>query len=184
MQGEIPTRDNPTPGDYSNIGRGAYPLNKQKSGGGSVSGESPTVIDNIVAWADALGTSIKDSGIAKASVVLLTAAQSLTNKVINGVTLMSSGNPLLFLNQLGTYTVPGGGGNVIGPASAVSGNATVFDGTTGKIIKDSGIPLSLTAGVDNFLRGDGTYNKPVEYVWVKRVFTVADFEYVPQFGFF
>ena len=32
-----------------------------------------------------------------------------------------------------------GGGDVDGPASAVSGNLAAFDGTTGKIIKDSGV---------------------------------------------
>jgi hypothetical protein len=32
----------------------------------------------------------------------------------------------------------GGSGNVVGPASAVDGNIAVFDGTTGKIIRDGG----------------------------------------------
>jgi len=36
----------------------------------------------------------------------------------------------------------GGGGDVTGPASAVSDNIVVFNGNTGKIIKDSGIPIS------------------------------------------
>jgi hypothetical protein len=39
--------------------------------------------------------------------------------------------------------VPGGGsGNVVGPAVAVDGNLAVFDGTTGKIIKDGGPALA------------------------------------------
>ncbi len=33
-------------------------------------------------------------------------------------------------------------GEVIGPSSAVSGNVVLFDGTTGKLIKDSGLTLS------------------------------------------
>lgn len=35
-----------------------------------------------------------------------------------------------------------GGGDVSGPASSVDGNIAVFDGTTGKIIKDGGAPIS------------------------------------------
>lgn len=37
----------------------------------------------------------------------------------------------------------GGTGDVTGPASAVDGNLAVFDGTTGKVIKDGGAPLTL-----------------------------------------
>lgn len=35
-----------------------------------------------------------------------------------------------------------GSGDVVGPASAVTGNVVLFDGTTGKLIKDSGLALS------------------------------------------
>jgi hypothetical protein len=35
-----------------------------------------------------------------------------------------------------------GSGDVVGPASAVSGNVAVFDGATGKLIKDSGLAVS------------------------------------------
>jgi len=40
----------------------------------------------------------------------------------------------------GTLSATGGGGSgdVVGPASAVSGNVSLFDGTTGKLIKDGG----------------------------------------------
>lgn len=34
--------------------------------------------------------------------------------------------------------IGGGGGDVVGPASAVSGSIPLFDGTTGKLLKDSG----------------------------------------------
>lgn len=37
-----------------------------------------------------------------------------------------------------------GTGDVVGPASAVDGHIVLFDGTTGKLIKDGGLPL--TAG--------------------------------------
>lgn len=45
-----------------------------------------------------------------------------------------------------TLSAPGGGtGDVVGPASAVNNNVAVFDGTTGKLLKDSG--ASVLTGV-------------------------------------
>jgi hypothetical protein len=38
-------------------------------------------------------------------------------------------------------------GNVAGPASAVSGNLASYDGTTGKLLKDSGISVTSTGKV-------------------------------------
>jgi hypothetical protein len=43
-----------------------------------------------------------------------------------------------------TLSVSGGSGDVVGPASAVNNNVVFFDGTTGKLIKDSGLALSGT----------------------------------------
>ncbi len=37
-------------------------------------------------------------------------------------------------------TVSSGSGDVVGPASATDGNLVVFDGTTGKLVKDGGAP--------------------------------------------
>jgi hypothetical protein len=47
-----------------------------------------------------------------------------------------------FLANNGTWITPAGGGNVTGPASAVSGRVATFNGTTGKIIQDGGTLLS------------------------------------------
>lgn len=52
-----------------------------------------------------------------------------------------SGNALQFLNGTGGFTTPAAG-DVVGPASAVDSNVAVYDGTTGKLLKDSGIALS------------------------------------------
>lgn len=49
----------------------------------------------------------------------------------------------------GTWTAVGGGGtgDVVGPASATADRIAVFDGTTGKLIKDGGTTIAgLTAG--------------------------------------
>ena len=63
---------------------------------------------------------------------------------------VTTGTPLSITNS-GTssaavfdFVIPsgGGGGDVEGPASATDGNIATFDGTTGKLIKDSGVAVS------------------------------------------
>ncbi|HSW63889.1 MAG TPA: hypothetical protein VLH56_11380 [Dissulfurispiraceae bacterium] len=50
----------------------------------------------------------------------------------------------------------GGGGDVVGPSSAVDGNIAVFDLTTGKLVKDFGYPpWSLTVMASDYVC-DGT----------------------------
>jgi hypothetical protein len=59
------------------------------------------------------------------------------------------------------FDTPSGSGDVVGPASAISGNIVVFDGTTGKLITDSGFePASFAdafqgALADTALQPDG-----------------------------
>lgn len=48
-------------------------------------------------------------------------------------------------------------GNVVGPSSSIDGNVVVFDGTTGKIIRDRGIGLTTDGPGTSFLSDDGTY---------------------------
>lgn len=43
-----------------------------------------------------------------------------------------------FLRDDGTWTNPAGSGDVVGPASSVNDRIVVFNGTTGKLIKDGG----------------------------------------------
>jgi hypothetical protein len=53
-----------------------------------------------------------------------------------------------YLNGVGQWTVPPGGGgtgDVVGPASSVDGNVVLFDGVTGKLIKDAGVNLASKA---------------------------------------
>ena len=53
-------------------------------------------------------------------------------------------------------TVSGGGGSgdVVGPASSTDGYISLFDGTTGKLLKDGGLPLSAIPG--RTIAGGGT----------------------------
>jgi hypothetical protein len=68
------------------------------------------------------------------------------------------------------YSTPTGGGDVTGAASSVNNNIAVFDGTTGKIIKDGGETIAsinssiaakenaITAGTTGqYFRGDKTF---------------------------
>jgi hypothetical protein len=56
-------------------------------------------------------------------------------KTVNGASLLGSGN----------LVVGGGGsGDVVGPGSAVANHVVFFDGTSGKLIKDSGLTLAGT----------------------------------------
>lgn len=57
----------------------------------------------------------------------------------SGITITDNGDGTV------TFTATGGGGgsgDVVGPASAVNNKVVLFDGTTGKLIKDSGLSLA------------------------------------------
>jgi hypothetical protein len=66
----------------------------------------------------------------------------------------------------------GGSGDVVGPAGAVAGNIAVFDGATGKLIADGGVPIPGTgfgdvvgpasAVDDNFASFDTTTGKLIQ----------------------
>lgn len=47
-------------------------------------------------------------------------------------------------------------GAVTGPTSSVNGNIAVFDGTTGKVVKDGGITVSGLSTATNWTNGTGT----------------------------
>jgi hypothetical protein len=58
--------------------------------------------------------------------------------IVQQVTSTGTSRKITFVDLSGQ--MGGGSGNVVGPVSAVNGNLAVFDGTTGKIIKDGGSP--------------------------------------------
>jgi hypothetical protein len=85
-----------------------------------------------------------------------------------------------FLNGTGTWTAPAGGGDgtgdVIGPASSVNNNLSVFSGTTGKLIADSGKNITNVAlkNINNdFVAqslGDGTTVRGALYLYKPELF--------------
>lgn len=60
-------------------------------------------------------------------------------KTINGETLLGGGNIVI------SGGGGGGSGDIVGPASSVDNNIAVFDGTTGKLLKDGGAAISSLA---------------------------------------
>lgn len=69
----------------------------------------------------------------------------------------SGGGTTNFLRADYTWAAPGGGpggsGDVVGPSSAINNRVVFFDGTTGKLIKDSGVTLSGNNTGDQDLSG-------------------------------
>lgn len=66
-------------------------------------------------------------------------------ELANGQTAIIESDRWADLRQLVNFAMGGGGtGDVVGPASATNNDLVAFDGTTGKLIKDSGL---LTANV-------------------------------------
>jgi len=62
-----------------------------------------------------------------------------TSTTAQGVVPGSNGLTTTFLRGDGSWAVPGGGGDVVGPASATDNAITRFDGTTGKVIQNSSV---------------------------------------------
>lgn len=75
----------------------------------------------------------------------LTTNGDIIARIAGTTTRLAQGGNGTFLGVsggvLGYYT-PSGTGDVVGPASAVNNRVVFFDGTTGKLIKDSGLTLS------------------------------------------
>lgn len=75
------------------------------------------------------------------------------------VPAQATGDATKFLTGAGTWVSVAG--DVTGPASAVNNNAVLFDGTSGKLIKDSGLPytniyVQNTAATANLRASEGS----------------------------
>lgn len=82
---------------------------------------------------------------------------------LSAVSAGSSGTVLLFgLGQQGVTT--GGSGDVVGPASSTNNNIALFDGTTGKLLKDAGkgVPSGAIVGTSDAQTLTGkTLDRPI-----------------------
>lgn len=79
-------------------------------------------------------------------------------QVVNGVTLSTAGGTTVFLRGDGTYAAPAGGGtgDVVGPASATADAVAIYNGTTGKLLKDGPLLASLATLASPALSGTPT----------------------------
>lgn len=72
----------------------------------------------------------------------------LTNAVnlpIVGISASGTPSNLTYLRGDGEWATIAAGGDVTGPGSSVSGNLPTFNGTTGKLVQDSGVALASLA---------------------------------------
>lgn len=102
------------------------------------------------ATAYAIVGAITGSGLTMATAKLLgrsTASTGAIEEITVGSGLSLSGGTL-------SASGAGGSGDVVGPASAGDGKVALFDGTTGKIIKDSGLALAGSNSGDVTLAGE------------------------------
>lgn len=106
------------------------------------------------------------------SAVVLTNATAVPSGQIVGVVPianLATGTPngAKYIRDDGTLQTPAGTGDVVGPASATADNIAVFNGTSGKLVKDSGIvalqSVSTSAGSGDsgklaVLNGSGVFD--------------------------
>ena len=127
----------------------------------SIMPTAPVVSGNLACFDGTTGL-LQDCGVAAplSAIVGISDTQTLTNKTINGVsntltvrlandvtgnlpvTNLNSGtsaSAATFWRGDGQWATPAGSGDVSGPGSAVTDNIASFDGTSGTVIKDSGI---------------------------------------------
>jgi hypothetical protein len=121
-------------------------------GGGDVTGPASSVDSNLAAFDGTTGKILKDGGVSASS--FATAAQGATadSATQPGDNVSTLTNDAAYLSTVATdatitgdgtpgsplSAVTGGSGDVTGPASSVNENIAVFDGVTGKVIKDGG----------------------------------------------
>lgn len=87
------------------------------------------------------GTAVSDkTGTGK---VVLDNAPTLTNPVVGTQTAGDNSTKAASTAYVLAAVSAAGGGDVIGPSSAGDENLAIFDGTTGKLLKDSGISSAL-----------------------------------------
>lgn len=126
-----------------------------KSAGSVVTGPGSAVTDNIATYSSTTGKVIKDGGIAISG--LATAAQGTPAGGTTGQVLAKSSNSDYATGWVDPAT---GSGDVVGPASAVSGRVATYSGTTGKLIADGGkLATDLVTGPNSATSGRiATYN--------------------------
>ena len=125
-------------------------VNTGFAGTGDFVGPAGAVSNNIVTFYDNTGKIGKDSGVAVSSIVVGPASavanhipqfSDVTGKLIKdglsvSATVSSTATNNSLPTELAVYNALSTKGDVTGPSGAVDGNIVLFDGVTGKLIKD------------------------------------------------
>lgn len=136
-------------------------------GTGDVVGPGESTVNNVALFDNTTGTLLKDGGalgtaafVNSTSFLAATAAASgdlggnfpspTVTALHTGLTQLTIGSipDGQFLKRVGNDivgSIPSGAGDVFGPVSSISNNVALFDGTTGKLLKDSGLALGTIA---------------------------------------
>lgn len=129
-------------------------INAQGVGFGDVVGPSSAIADNVPIFSDASGKRLADSGVKlsdKADTADLAAKAAIDSPEFTGTPTAPTAAPETDTDQIATTAFvaaaidalpPPGTGDVSGPASSADARIAVFDGTTGKTIKDGGKLIS------------------------------------------
>jgi len=108
-------------------------IDNSEAGSGDVNGPASAVDDNIATYNFTSGKIIKDGGSK-----IITEAEGITGND-NDASVPTAAAVKDFVDN------NSGSGDVTGPSSATDSNVALFDGTTGKIIKDGGALGALAA---------------------------------------
>ena len=137
------------------------------AGSGDVTGPAGATSGNIPTFADATGKVI-DGGIppsdfepakgaddnyvtdVEKAVIALLSGTNTGDQQGDGITITGAGTPG------DPFVAASGSGDVAGPAGAAADDIVLFNGATGKLIKDSGTLLSAVALKSNVLQLDNT----------------------------
>lgn len=157
-------------------------------GGGDVIGPSGSVDSHLALFDGTSGNLLKDGGAVPTALPPNGAASGQLGgnypgpdvrglRETSGPTNLTLGAIAIgqYVKRVGATLVgdnPAGTGDVVGPAAAADGNVPLFDGTTGKLLKDAGVNLG-----DGSFNGD--FNSLVAVAIAVSIMDATRYSYVP-----